>query len=290
MRAPPLPGAVALVVLTLAGCGNTTTRTAIKTTAVASPCVSGTMGCAVTPAKFGVGPSGLPGKTLIPDVSEYQPCALHSEAIFRVYEAGTGREDSAARCHAQELGRLHVWAGVYAFLRSSTNCTAIADTTVRIVRSLPVKVRVVIGDAETGIREGKVRCFLREVERLGYPAREYTCPGCGDEQVGPVWIAAYPFRPTGRWIAHQFSDNFNCRGVRGDCSIDEGILSIGKPSPRPKPRPVRRRELLARRQHLRVFLAENSCRRRRAHREHLGPRCRGAFAAGDRVNRELAKL
>ncbi len=286
---------VLLAALALVGCGGTTTKTVTKTvpaTTAPPSCTNGTMGCAVPPAKLGAAPPITSHVTLIPDVSEFQPCALHSEAIYRVYEAGTNREDTTARCHAAEIHRLHVWSGTYAFLRPGS-CTGEATRTVEIVRSLGGS-NVVVADAEVPLPRGFVRCFLATVRAHGDNAAEYTCPGCGDEQVGPVWIAAYPFRPVGKWIAHQFADNFNCRGVQGDCSVDEGILSIGKakPKPKPKPKPIskaaQRRHLIARRQALRVFLAHDGCRRRRARHEHLGPKCKAAFAAGDRVNRELA--
>lgn len=279
-----------MVLFAFAGCNTTTTTT--SRTPAAKPAPSSTTAAACVPAA-GAGTMGvcaprpprtrtLPriAGTLIPDVSEFQACGLHSEAIFRVYEAGTDRQDATARCHAQELHRLKAWAAVYSFLRSSRSCIYTADRTVAIVRTLPVAVQVVIGDAETGIREGKVRCFLREVERQGYPAREYTCPGCGDEQVGGIWIAAYPFRPAGVWIAHQFSDAFNCRGVVGDCSVDEGILA------------VRRRDrsaLEARRRTLRRVLVSYGCRRRVRTHQPLGPRCRRWFLEGDQVNTLLAR-
>lgn len=232
-------------------------------------CAPVTLGAQQLPATSG---------TLIPDVSEFQACALHSEAIFRVYEAGTNLQDARAACHARELARLGKWAAVYSFLRAGRSCVYEANRTLEIVRSLPVRVQVIIGDAETGIREGKVRCFLREIERKGYPAREYTCPGCGDEQVGELWIAAYPFRPEGRWIAHQFSSSFNCRGVFGDCSVDEGILRI---------RRVDKSALLARQRVLRRWLIQYGCRRRERQHEPLGPRCLSHREEGRRVGAEL---
>jgi hypothetical protein len=243
-------------------------------------CSEGIMGgCVSRPAGKLLAPAPRAGVTLVPDTSEFNGCAIYSEAIFRVYEAGTEREDSKALCHARELARLHTWAAVYTFLRANHSCVYQADRTVEIVRSLPVQVQVIVGDAETGIREGKVACFLHEIERKGYPAVEYTCPGCGDEQVGRIWIAAYPFRPAGKWVAHQFSSSSNCRGVFGDCSVNEGILSIQR---------VNRAALEGRRRALRRVLVSFGCRRRVAHREHLGPRCTRWFAEGQKVNRELA--
>ena len=268
----------------LAGCGGGARTTVVTAPApslsLAARCASGVMGCATLPAKPGTAAPRATFGALIPDVSEYQACGLHSEAIYRVYEAGTGREDSTARCHAEELRRLHAWAGTYAFLRPGS-CTAQADRVAAIVRSLG-GADVVVADAEVPLPRGFVRCWLARVHSHGDNVAEYTCPGCGDEQVGPVWIAAYPFRPAGRWIAHQFSDNFNCRGVVGDCSVNEGILSIRRSHP------TSRKVLLARRDSIRRYLASHGCRHRAAHHEHIGPRCRAAFRAGNRVNAELA--
>lgn len=278
----------ALAALALAGCGGSTVTVTRTTTAPAPHSEAGCnpapgqghMGvCAPAPKKSGA-VERQSGKVLIPDVSEFQACALHSEAIFRVYEAGLDREDFTARCHASELTRLHAWAAVYSFLRRSRSCTYEADRTLAIVRKLPVAVQVVIADAETGLRGGFVACFLHEVERGGYPAREYTCPGCGDEQVGPVWIAAYPFRPPGKWIAHQFADNVNCRGVFGDCSIDEGILAV---------RRVDHGALEARIRTLQRYLQRYGCRRREHAHETLGPRCKRWKREGDEAHKRLGK-
>jgi hypothetical protein len=187
-----------------------------------------------------------------------------------VYEANLDREDFKAACHAQELRRKHLRGIAYAFLRSNRPCVYEAERTVQIVNSLG-GAELIVGDAETGIREGKVRCFLREVERRGYPAREYTCPGCGDEQAGPVWIASYPTRPAGRWIAHQFSSTFLCRGVFGDCSVDEGILSIRRhPAPSPSRERAAKRRSLAGHKHLRTVLHGNI--ERHHCRQHATPR------------------
>lgn len=271
-----------LPLLLLAGCGGATKTVVVSTPAASldARCAAGVMGCATPSAKFGAGLPNLAGQTLIPDVSEYQPCRLYSEAIYRVYEAGTGREDSTARCHAEELKRLHAWAGTYAFLRPGS-CTAQADRTAAIVRSLG-GADVVVADAEVPLPPGLVRCWLARVHSHGFNVAEYTCPGCGDEQVGPVWIAAYPYRPAGHWIAHQFADNFNCRGVRGDCSVNEGILSIRRAKAKQS-----RAVLLRRRAAIRVYLLRYGCRHRVKHHERLGPKCRRAFLAGHQVNVEL---
>jgi len=93
---------------------------------------------------------------------------------------------------------------------------------------------------------GFVRCLLTGIEKDGFVAVEYICPGCGVEQIKPIWIADYPFRPAGVWVAHQFSERYDCRGVFGDCSLDEGILRLGqKPTPaKPKTHKQLQRELV----------------------------------------------
>jgi hypothetical protein len=249
-------------------------------------CTLGVMGgCVPHPALLRALPK-LSG-TLIPDVSEYQGCALHSEAIIRVYEAGTRREDSKALCHAQELHRLHAWTAAYAFLRPG-DCSSEARTTVAIVRSLPVEVQAIVADAEVTLNAGCVSSFMATVRSSGYPAVEYTCPGCGVEHVEPIWVAAYPFRPAGRWVAHQFSSAFNCRGVSGDCSIDEGILSIHRIKPKPPAPKPSRAALLKLRAELRRDLTRRRCR---VAPKHGGGKyhalCARWLRHGALVNREL---
>jgi hypothetical protein len=147
-----------------------------------------------------------------------------------VYEAGSNLEDTRAACHLAELRRLHAWSAAYFFARppgfgNAPSCTAQADTAVRIARSLGVT-GPVVDDAEVPLPSGFVSCVKKQIESDGYPAVEYTCPGCGEQHVGAVWIADYPIRPPGTWVAHQFSDDFDCRGIVTDCSVDEGITSI----------------------------------------------------------------
>jgi hypothetical protein len=244
-----------LALVALAGCGSAAKKATPVTGPSSTRCTLGVMGgCVPHPALLRALPK-LSG-TLIPDVSEYQGCALHSEAIIRVYEAGTRREDSKALCHAQELHRLHAWAAAYAFLRPG-DCASEARTTVAIVRSLPVEVQAIVADAEVPLNSGCVSSFMATVRSSDYPAVEYTCPGCGVEHVEPIWVAAYPYRPAGRWVAHQFSSAFNCRGVSGDCSIDEGILSIYKV--KPKPKPPSHAALLKLRGELRADLRRHHC-------------------------------
>lgn len=261
------------------------------TAACDPPLGKGTMGaCSPAGPPAHLSPTAA-GARLIPDVSEFQGCALHSEAIFRVYEAGTEREDSRAVCHAAEIHHLHVWGAAYAFLRAGHGgCVFQADRTVQIANSVG-GVDLIVGDSEVGLRGGFPACFKREVERKGYPEVEYTCPGCGDEQTRPVWIASYPTRPAGTWVAHQFSSNFTCRGITGDCSINEGILAIHR-GPSPAERHTRRvREarhlhaLYAERVRIRRHLLNSGCRVKHPRRA-----CTPLFRRGAAVNHEIAVL
>lgn len=312
--------AALIAAVTLAACGSSSHSTSSSTTPapVEPPSTAlrhcdpalgkGVMGACLTPApKASRAPTTAAGARLIPDVSEFQGCALHSEAIFRIYEAGTERQDARALCHAEEVHRLHVWAAVYAFLRPGHGgCVFQADRTLAILQRIGGVVGPVVADAEVTLSPGFVRCFLNRVKARGDNAVEYTCPGCGDEQVHPIWIASYPTRPAGTWVAHQFSDRFPCRGVVGDCSVNEGILSIRQESDSAR-RAKARRELAAHKAllaqlekqhaHLRTKLQKFGCSRRRHEHQRLGPRCRGWFGAGDRVvqhiaveRREIARL
>jgi len=306
-----------IAAVALAACGSsshTTSSTPTSTPSVPLPAVTapakkpcdpalgkGTMGACLPPGPE-VAPQRLgAGARLIPDVSEFQGCALHSEAIVRVYEAGTERQDTRAACHLAELRRLHVWSAAYAFLRPGHGgCAFQADRTAAIVRRLGGITGPIVGDAEVGLGASFVRCFLSRVKQHHFAAVEYTCPGCGDAQVPPVWIASYPTRPPGHWVAHQFSDRFNCRGVFGDCSVNEGILSIRTRPPETAKQhaaKVRReraghtallKQLEKQHGHLRTKLQKFGCSRRRHAHQRLGPRCRGWFTAGDHVVAHIA--
>jgi len=219
---------------------------------------------------------------IFPDVSEYNGCALHSEAIIRVYEAGLYLTDTKARCHFEEAHRLKVWAGSYAFTRPGYGgCRYQADRAVAITKALGGLPGPVVDDAEVPETLSEVLCFEAEVRRLGYPAVEYTCPGCSDPKVAPVWIASYPYRPPGTWVAHQFSESWNCRGVYGDCSIDEGITSIVRKPPAPPITPAQRKRLYALyalRQTIRKEINVERAKERAARRH------------GDRVNAAITRL
>jgi hypothetical protein len=298
-RLTPLATVLALC---LSACGTTTTHTvtvtrpATEQAATSLPCNpalgKGVMGaCSPSSTEPQKQLQFASGARLIPDVSEFQPCAVYSEVIFRVYEGGTQREDVNARCHAQEAKRLHVWFAVYAFLRPAHGgCAYQAQRTVEIVRSIGGVVGPIIADAEVWLPPGFVSCFNHTIEHYGYAAVTYTAPGTwpGGAFVTKVWVAAYPYRPpcfsnACPYLAHQFADNFNCRGIRGDCSVNEGILSV-----RSVPvTPVKTSALLARRRALRRSLVHYGCRHRVAHREPLGPTCKRWFREGAAVNARL---
>jgi hypothetical protein len=234
------------------------------------------------------------GQSLIPDVSEYNGCALYSEAIVRVYEAGTERQDTRAACHLAEVHRKHVWAATYAFLRPGHGgCDRQAQRAVEITNRLGGVVGPVVSDAEVYLPPGFVSCFNDGVRRRGYPAVTYTAPGtwAGGAFNAQVWIAAYPYRPSCfsnacPYRAHQFADNYNCRGVRGDCSINLGITAITR---HPPLTPQQRRDLEARQRALRRVLLRYGCRRRVLHHESLGPKCKRWFREGDEVGQRLRR-
>jgi hypothetical protein len=147
--------------------------------------------------------------------------------IFRVYEAGTNRQDASAAYNARELRRLHVWYAVYAFTRPG-NCAYQANRTVAIVRRIGGSPGGIIDDAEIPLPRGAVACFVHRVEALGYPAGTYTSCGTVSEVVGPLWDANYgvssPCRPFDLpYAAWQFADNADCAGYVGDCSYGYGI-------------------------------------------------------------------
>lgn len=259
----------------------------------------GTMGVCTPP---GQGPKlGLPRlveSRLLPDVSEFQGCALHSAVIFRVYEAGTERQDARARCHAQEAQRQHVWYAVYTFLRPAHGgCVFQALRTIAIVRSLGGVVGPIIADAEVWLPPGFVSCFVHTLQAHGYVAVIYTAPGTwpGGVFVVRVWIAAFPFRPpcflnACPYLAHQFSEAFNCRGIFGDCSIDEGITSVRqRPACDARCKADHRRDLEARIRTLHRSLAIYGCNRRVREHKPTGRTCKRWKREGDARHRELGR-
>lgn len=62
-----------------------------------------------------------------------------------------------------------------------------------------------------------------------------------------------------------------------------------EPHPKPPPKPIPTRQLLARRAVLRRVLLNHGCIRRRDHHKRLGPTCRRWFREGAQINRELHK-
>jgi len=297
--------ALLVLSLLLVGCGSKespkTTTTQPTVTSRATPPLgiggpncepapgTGTMGICTPKSTSKLAAPQITGQ-LIPDVSEYNGCALYSPAIVRVYEAGTGREDSKAGCHMSELARKGAWAGAYTFLRSASSCTGQAERTVQIIHGLEghthVHVQVIVADAEVYLPPGCVSAFNNTTRRYGYRAVTYTAPGTwpGGPFNTPTWVAAYPYRPACfsnacPYVAHQFSESFNCRGVYGDCSIDEGITSITR---------VNKNALLHRLRVLQRRLVVYGCARRRHNHQGLGPRCKRWFSEGNRIHHELA--
>lgn len=291
--------AIVLTALFAGGCGGHNLTVTTATSAAPPTCNPepghGTMGICNEPGPVKPTIPRLPrGAQLLPDVSEYQSCRLYSPAIFRIYEAGTDREDRTARCHAAELRRLGVWAGAYFFARNKSCSYQVARATA-IARQYPV-IRVMVVDAETYLAPGLVSCMVRELRHAGFTVVTYTASGTwpGGAIITPWWAASYGARPkcTGgvcRYVAWQFSESVNCRGVFGDCSIDYGITSLNRPVP---PNPLRKVStvgLLRHRASLRVYLLGHGCRHRVKHQERLGPKCRKAFGAGRNINRELRR-
>jgi len=306
--------ALGLALLAVAGCGSTKTVTTsapsterqgterppepkgVGTRSCEPAIGTGTMGVCTpqTEASLkGITPPTA-GRALIPDVSEYNGCALYSAAIVRVYEAGTGRQDSRAKCHLEEVHRKGVWAATYAFLRSGHGgCNFQARKAVEITSRLGGVKGPVVSDAEVYLPPGFVSCFNNEVRHLGYPAVTYTAQGTwpGGPFNAPSWLAAYPgpprcFSNACPHKAHQFSDRYNCAGVKGDCSFDEGITSITRVQPLS---PAQRAALIGRRETLRRVLVTHGCRRRRANGERLGPRCTRWFREGDEIAARLRR-
>lgn len=254
----------------------------------------GTMGICSEPHAplVGLNPIKL-GIQLLPDVSEYQGCALFSPAIFRIYESGTDREDRNARCHAAELARKHVWAAAYFFARNKSCSYQVARVTA-IGRQYPV-IRVMVVDAETYLAPGLVSCMVRELRARRWTVVTYTGSGTwpGGAIITPWWAASYGARPqcTGgvcRYVAWQFSENANCRGVFGDCSIDYGITRLNPPGPGRPLRHYGTYALIRHRHSIRVYLASHGCRKLEHEHVRRGPNCRHAEGAGREINRELA--
>lgn len=292
----------AVAALALGGCGETWpegTRSTTSTVTPAPPFAAppcnpapghGTMGACQPPTPPGLLAPNFSGRVTFPDVSEYQSCPLYGPAIIRVYEAGTGRKDATADCHARELARLKAWVGVYFFARPYPGCTAEADRFVSIARSLPVHVNVYVIDAEVWLPHGFVSCVSRRVsaDTGGAVVVTYTSTGTtsGGPIYDPLWLASYGALPgciegrCGR-VAWQYSSTATCGHVYGDCSVDEGILSLGVK------RPVDRGALKARIRTLHRELAAKGCNRRVRQHEPTGERCKRWKREGDERHREL---
>jgi hypothetical protein len=294
-----------LLTLVLGACGQSITHTlSVSMPPVkAVPCApapgAGVMGVCTPRPKFGVTPFKLSG-TLVPDVSEYQGCALYSEAIFRIYEAGTNRQDARAGCHAAELRRLHAWSAAYFFARPpgyfhAPSCAGQVTRVVSILSSLGGLVGPVIIDAEVRLPVGFVTCLAHGLEHAHLAVVTYTAPGTwpGGKFVTRVWVAAYPNRPpcfsnACPYVAHQFADSFSCRGVIGDCSIAEGILSIRQHAAQSSKRVLDHDYRL--RKTLRADLTRHNCRVGPAKPGSYRRACRHWLLEGAQVNRQIRAL
>jgi hypothetical protein len=306
-----LAGILASAVI-LAACGSsstTSTTTGVtgsptRAPQLKTPAGEGTTDC--TPAngegvmgvctKTGPPPTrgALGSATIFPDLSEWNgTCTAYSEAVIRIYEAGTDRKDARANCLASNLNAKHVWWGVYFFARNG-NCNYEADRAVNFTRGLPARiVGPVIVDAETPMASGHANCLARRVESDGYKAGEYTSPGTWSG--GPFvtrwrWLAAYPGPPgcisnSCPIAAHQFSENYLCRGIRGDCSVDKGILAARQKEPLT---PAQRHALEVRRNELRHALNTATCRTLVTQHKAGGEPCKRWLAEGQAINAKLA--
>jgi hypothetical protein len=222
--------------------------------------------------KLGATPYRVARRARIPDVSEYQPCVTgHVPTVIRLYEAGTGLQDTEAACNARRLRAWRVWFAGYSFLRPGS-CTGQADRTVAIARRIGGLNGPVIADAEVPLPRRFVRCFTRRVhhDAPSTPTATYTSCGTVSEVVLPLWVANYgvrwPCSPFGDpFIAWQYVAGSYC-GERfvTDCSLDFGITRL---HPRPAPRPPAEKQRL-----IRYWQLE---RRVVLHRYHLDG-CRGS--------------
>lgn len=253
---------LAACAVAIAGCGASPSRSP----STSSPCNpapgNGVMGICI-PHRVG-GSLNAPRGALLPDVSEYQGCPRWQEGIpgvtFRVYEAGTGLQDRSAACNARRLRQIGAWDAAYAFLRPGS-CTGQADRTVAILRAVGGISGPVVADAEVPLPAGFVACFDARVARdMGNDAQvDYSAPGTwpGGSPTRPVWVATYGPAPgcvggVCSHVAWQFSEDFNCHGLVGDCSLDTGITAIRQH--------VLNRRLLAERELLRADLIRHRCR------------------------------
>ncbi len=234
---------VVVVALALAGCGGirgpaervqitpSKSKSLELSVTVAAP---GCMGVCRPTFKLGLPPTSAKGHARLPDVSEYQACVDRNvPVVIRLYESGLAREDRNAACNARRLHRWHQWFGGYTYLFPGS-CTAEANATVSIVRSLGGLNGPIIADAEVALPNGFVRCFLAQIHRVlpSYPTATYTGCYSGLEIVGPWWVPDYgvsaPCTRGGHpWIAWQYIDGTWCgESYVTDCSIDNGILKL----------------------------------------------------------------
>ncbi len=309
------------LVFLLGGCGSSSSPYAPKLLRGPASCIpqegAGTMGdCTPKPVGLGLGPVSVSLRgPFVVDVSYFQgainwvAARPHiSGAIVRVADGNFNDPAFARNWH--ELRRLHVWHGAYYFLRPG-NCTAEADRAVGLVKAQGgFDSGPLIEDAEVPLNAGCAEAFVQRVESdTGLPGVIYTAPGTwpgGGHGHAVLWVASYGPSPGCVWtcsyVAWQFTDGQigpspHCTAGIGcdDVSTDNGITSIGRTPPKPKPSPChaschRRqlRALYARRNALRTDLTRRRCRV--IHGKHAFRLCPYWAREGRVVNRQIRSL
>ncbi len=314
-----------IAALLIAGCGSTTTRTVtvhapvkIGTRACQPAVGAGTMGSCV-PHTNGLTPRGVGvSGCIIPDVSEFQGRPNWAQAkpricgaIARVADMSTGRMDSRFAYNWQQLRRLHIWHGVYAFVRPG-DCAGEGRQAYAWVKSQGgLDSGPLIADAEVPLGFTCATDFTGAVEAASgwhvcviYTAQG-TWPG-GTHGNCKLWDAAYGPSPGCVWtcsrVAWQYTDGIfgpfphSVPGVgSSDLSANSGLTSIKRAPACNRAcerahlvrelhgREALHRHLVAQHGHLAHKLRRYGCSARRHAHQRLGVRCTGWFAAGDRV-------
>ena len=240
----PLALLACLATLLFAACGETVQHSTPVVPPASSRCAAGVMGGCVQEhqQKFtesltvpiAVAAGATP---TLPDVSEYQGCTAPTGSfIYRIYEAGSGLEDSSAVCHSHEAKRVR-WSGAYYFARPGS-CVAQAQKAISIAKSLPHRPNVLIVDAEVALPTGYIKCADATIKAGGFPYVNYAgrglAPIAGGPFQPPIWQAEYGVTQVAcltsticSRVAWQYTDAEYCHGIYGDCSYDYGITRLG---------------------------------------------------------------
>jgi Glycosyl hydrolases family 25 len=253
---------------------------------------------------------GLSHGCSVPDVSEYQPnvnwnIAKHHicGAILRVAD-GTYR-DKVFQRYLKELRKLHIWHGIYIYVRPWSNCAAEADWALSLIPG-GLDSGPLIADDETALPYGCQRAFSREVERKSgwHVAVDYSSSGTWPG--GPVdphtqeWDAAYGSSPgcflcRGHRRAWQHTDGLigafphALPGIgSSDISRDEGIIRLVRHPGPSCDRICRLRRLYELRSELRRDLTRRRCRV--IHGKRAYPLCPRWGHEGHLVNRRIRML